>query len=173
MATHNRWNPQSREALFAAYLAALEDEMERARAGRSIRILPGVIELLETLSALPEFALGLVTGNLEGGARIKLVNAGIDHYFSFGGYGSDSEDRTALIRVGIARGAGRIAPAPVHAAFVIGDTPLDILHGQAAGASVIAVASARYSLGDLQACHPDLLVADLTDTGRILSFLKS
>jgi phosphoglycolate phosphatase len=122
---------------------------------------------------MAEFTLGLVTGNLEAGARIKLLNTGIDHYFSFGGYGSDAEDRTTLIRTGMARGARRVAPAAVEATFVVGDTPLDIVHGRAAGASVIAVASARYTLADLQAYHPDLLVPDLTDTGRILSFLHS
>ena len=167
----HRWNDDSRDSLFACYLACLEEEMEKARLGSKIRVLPGVAALLDVLSTMPEFALGLVTGNLEGGARIKLSKAGLDKYFRFGGYGSDSEDRTELIRTAIQRGKEQIAPASVGAAFVIGDTPLDVKHGRAAGAYTIAVASARYSMSDLRSCAPDLLVPALTEVDAILSFL--
>ncbi len=167
----HRLNTESRNALFSAYLEALHDEMERAKASGRIRILPGVIELLNALSSRPEFVLGLVTGNLERGANIKLSQAGLEHYFTFGGFGSDSEDRTTLIRTGIERGVRNVAPRPVEAAFVFGDTPLDVIHGRAAGAIVIAVASARYSMADLESCRPDLLVPDLTEVPSILSFL--
>jgi phosphoglycolate phosphatase len=167
-----RWQSPAKEALFAAYIDALEQEMEQARISGALRVLPGVTELLTLLASRPEFALGLVTGNLEAGARIKLAKAGLDHYFHFGGYGSDDENRTILTRAAIARGKGHVAPAVAEKAIVIGDTPLDILHGQAAGASVIAVASAKYTLSDLAACNPDLLVPDLTDVEPILSFLQ-
>jgi phosphoglycolate phosphatase-like HAD superfamily hydrolase len=166
-----RWNTQSRDALFAAYLDYLDDEMSRAREDKAIRILPGVKELLDYLKPRRDYALGLVTGNLEGGARIKLEKAGLESYFSFGGYGSDSEDRTALIRKAIERGTELAAPVPMDAAYVIGDTPLDIIHGHAAGASVIAVASARYSLKDLQQHYPDFLVASLSPVEPILSYM--
>lgn len=168
----HRLNEVSGAALFSAYLIALEDEMERARAAGSVRVLPGVVELLEALSSSPEFALGLVTGNLERGAVIKLSKAGLDGYFHFGGFGSDSADRTGLIREGIGRGARHVAPRPVEAAFVFGDTPLDVSHGRAAGATVIAVASGRYSRAELDACNPDLVLPDLTAVGPILSFLR-
>jgi phosphoglycolate phosphatase len=168
-----RWNDHSRASLFEAYLGFLTEEMDLARRKGAIRVLPGVRELLNRLMAQPDFAVGLVTGNLEGGALIKLQKAGLEHFFRFGGYGSDSEDRTALIRVGIQRGRVLVAPAPVEAAFVIGDTPLDILHGRAAGASVIAVASSRYSVGDLQSHHPDLLVPSLEPIEPVLSFMES
>jgi phosphoglycolate phosphatase len=166
------WSDESRNKLFASYLACLEEEMEMARASATIRILPGVTAILDLLAAMPEFALGLVTGNLEGGARIKLSKAGLADYFHFGGYGSDSEDRTTLIRMAIQRGRERTAPALVEAAFVIGDTPLDVMHGRAAGAYTIAVASARYGMADLKACDPDLLVPALTEVDSILSFLR-
>ena len=166
-----RWTAQSREALFTAYLVCLELEMTRARMNNAIRILPGVQELLDCLRPRRDFALGLVTGNLEGGARIKLEKAGLDAYFQFGGYGSDSEDRTALIRKAIERGTDIVAPDPVEAAYVIGDTPLDITHGHAAGASVIAVASARYSISDLRPYDPEFLVASLSPVEPILSYL--
>ncbi len=167
-----RWTDQSREDLFASYLSCLDQEMTLAQRSGHIRVLPGVAGLLDALAARPDFALGLVTGNLEAGARIKLSRAGLDHYFGFGGYGSDSDDRTALIRTGMERGARAVAPTTVDSAVVIGDTPLDVIHGRAAGASVIAVASARYTLAELAAHAPDLLVPDLTDTPRILSFMS-
>jgi len=169
----DRWNEESRNALFSSYLSCLEEEMSRARDSGSIRVLPGVAKLLEVLTCHADFALGLVTGNLEEGARIKLEKAGLDGYFRFGGYGSDAEDRTMLIRLGIQRGVQRIAPAPVEGAFVIGDTPLDIIHSHAAGACVIAVASAKYSVDDLRPHNPDLLVPDLTQTDFIISFLRT
>jgi len=168
----DRLQSPNREALFAAYIDALEYEMEQARIGGSLRILPGVVELLAALASRPEFALGLVTGNLESGARIKLGKAGLDRYFHYGGYGSDHENRTALTRTAIDRGTKYVAPAGVEKAFVVGDTPLDILHGRAAGASVIAVASAKYTLSDLAPYEPDLLVPDLTARNRILPFLE-
>jgi phosphoglycolate phosphatase len=168
----DRWHSPNCEALFAAYLEALAYEMEQARLNGTLQVLPGVIDLLTTLAARPEFAIGLVTGNLEDGARIKLEKAGLDHFFHFGGYGSDDENRTILIRTAIERGRRHVAPARPDKSFVIGDTPLDIIHGHAAGARVIAVASARYTLSDLAAHAPDLLVPDLTAAGPILSFLQ-
>jgi phosphoglycolate phosphatase-like HAD superfamily hydrolase len=168
----DRWCDATREALFESYLGCLEEEMSLARSAGLIRVLPGVSDLLEALSRQEDFAVGLVTGNLERGAHIKLEKAGLRGYFHFGGYGSDSEDRTELTRVGIRRGAHSIAPKAVEGAFVIGDTPLDITHGRAAGAWVIAVASAKYSLIELEACEPDLLVPDLTPAGKIISFMR-
>ncbi len=168
-----RWNSQSSDALFAVYLSLLEEEMAQARAENRIRILPGVMDLLEALSSRRDFALGLVTGNLAEGARIKLEQAGLNQYFQFGGYGSDSEDRTELIRRAIQRGEERVAPARVGASVVIGDTPLDIIHGHAAGASVIAVASARYSVADLQRHEPDFLVPSLAPIHPVMSFLET
>ncbi len=166
------WNKESSAALFSAYLELLAEEMAKAKASQAMRILPGVPELLGVLAQDRRFELGLVTGNLEGGAYIKLAEAGLDEFFKFGGYGSDSEDRTKLIRCAISRGSRLVSPEPVDAAVVIGDTPLDIIHGHAAGASVIAVASARYSVQDLDKHHPDLLVPALAPIDPVLSFLE-
>ncbi len=169
----SRWDDSSRDLLFRLYLAGLEEEMKSARECNSIRVLAGVKELLDILSVQEDLALGLVTGNLEQGARIKLRSAGLEHYFGFGGYGSDSEDRTTLIRTAIQRGIRHVSPAPTEAAFVIGDTPLDIIHGKAAGAIVIAVASAKYAASDLHSYGPDLLLSDLTPVDTILSFMRN
>jgi phosphoglycolate phosphatase len=167
------WRDENREVVFATYLRYLDEEMSQAKERGRIRILSGVIDLLEMFSRQSDLCLGLVTGNLEDGARIKLRNAGLDGYFRFGGYGSDSGDRTIITQVGIQRGTQLIAPTSVGKAFVIGDTPLDIYHGHAAGASVIAVASARYDLNELAKHEPDMLVPDLTSGESILHFMRS
>jgi phosphoglycolate phosphatase-like HAD superfamily hydrolase len=168
----SQWDPERQQKLFAAYLNYLEIEMSRARDSGSILILSGVLDLLEALSSQHDFAVGLVTGNLEQGARIKLEKAGLSGYFRFGSYGSDSEDRTILTKIGIQRGIREIAPAPFECAYVIGDTPFDIVHGHAAEARVIAVASGRYSLDELRSYNPDLLLPDLTATDFIISFMR-
>lgn len=165
------WGERLRDAVFSRYLGNLESEMRRARIEGTLRVLDGVFDLLNALRITDGVALGLVTGNLEAGARIKLENAGLWDYFRFGGYGSDSEDRTLLIRTAIERGKRLVAPDEVETVFVIGDTPLDILHGRAAGAKVVGVASARYSLGELESFSPDLLVTDLRPTPGLLGFL--
>jgi len=162
-----------RDAVFGKYLVYLEREMNRARETGMIRILPGVADLLETMRLQPDIAVGLVTGNLQDGARIKLKHAGLEHYFHFGGFGSDSEDRTLLTRIGIQRGIQHALPAQVDGSIVVGDTPLDIEHGRAAGAGVLSVASGRYSVDDLHACNPDLVLPDLTPVKTILSFIRN
>ncbi|HXK62746.1 MAG TPA: HAD hydrolase-like protein [Acidobacteriota bacterium] len=143
---------------FDVYLSFLREEMA---ACTKMEVLPGVRKLLEELAEEPELGLGVATGNIEEGAYLKLRYAQLDSFFAFGGFGSDSEDRTEVIRWAIARGAERIAPEKVDAAFVIGDTPRDILHGRAAGARTIAVATGTYPLETLKSYEPDLVVRTL------------
>jgi len=166
------WSQRTEKKLFTRYLECLEDEMVLAQTSGSVRILPGVKKLLDVLSLESDLAVGLATGNLEAGARIKLECVGLYEYFNFGGFGSDSEDRTELIRIGIQRGERSVFPASVDDVFIVGDTPFDCIHGHAAGAGVIAVASGKYGVDELQDCNPDILLSDLTSTESILSFMR-
>ena len=120
---NDRREIHSQQEIFSRYLDFLEDEMEKALESGKVRVLPGVGNLLNALSRKSDFALGLATGNIEDGARVKLEKAGLSGFFHFGGFGSDSEDRTELTRIGIRRGSHYVSPAPVDGAFVIGDTP--------------------------------------------------
>ncbi len=99
---------QSLNSLFASYIPFLKDEVATSP---DFRILPGVPELMATLSTQSSVALGLATGNIEVGARIKLDRADLTSFFTFGGYGSDAENRTELIRTAIERGLQEISPA--------------------------------------------------------------
>ena len=157
-------------ALWPLYLRRLADELD-VLADRAAP-LAGVLELLDTLDADDRFASGLVTGNLEEGARLKLAAVGCADRFSFGGYGSDFEQRDALPPVALARAAARFQRSfDSSAAVVIGDTPADIQCARASGARALAVATGRHSEADLAAHHPDAVMADLTDPGRVLEFL--
>ncbi|MBI4446324.1 MAG: HAD family hydrolase [Acidobacteria bacterium] len=166
----NRAGENDFERLFSRYLSYLEEELQQSR---SFKVLPGVAECLAQLHQQPDLLLGLATGNLEVGARLKLRQAGLDTYFSYGGYASDSENRTELIRIAIERGAAKAAPRSHQVAFVVGDTPRDIIHGREAGARTIAVATGSYNIAQLTECHPDLVIENLTEQDPLLEFLLS
>ena len=156
-------------ALWPIYLGQLEVELSSHDGGSSV--LAGVPELLESLSDDPRFACGLVTGNLEHGARLKLEAAGCASAFSFGAYGSDAEDRNRLPAMALSRAEERYATR-LHpeTADVIGDTPADIRCARAVGARVLAVATGRHSIFELAEHHPDGIVGDLTETEKVTEF---
>src|ERR1700730_8842681 len=93
--------PGEIEKLCRGYLDRLAEEVPN---GPGYRVLPGIPELLETLSRLDTVLLGLGTGNLEEGAKIKLARADLMKFFPFGGYGSDAEDRPTVLREAVKRG---------------------------------------------------------------------
>jgi phosphoglycolate phosphatase len=157
-------------SFFTSYLSFLKEEMAVCT---QLRIMPGVGELLARLAGEPGFYLGVATGNIEEGAWIKLRHARLHSFFHFGGFGSDSEDRTEVVRRAIARGTQLVAPRSMEAAFVIGDTPRDIIHGKAASARTIAVATGTYSLETLQAYSPDLAVRTLEEVERVMEVLNA
>lgn len=152
--------------LCEGYLEYLAQEVPQ---GPGYRILPGIPELLKTLSAMDQYIMGLGTGNLVEGARIKLARADFMKYFKFGGYGSDAELRPDVLRTAVARGqevAGQtFAPRDV---IVIGDNIRDVQAGQAIGAVTVAVATGPMSEAELAVAKPDHLFKDLSDTNAIL-----
>jgi len=143
------------------YLGLLPGELDRCR---SFSLMPGVAELLPLLAARQEFILGLETGNLEPAAYLKLKRGGIDRYFTLGGFGSDSDDRTELVRKGIARARnlnhGSILDKNI---FLIGDSPHDIIAGRKAGINSIAVLTGHADRSVLLAESPSCLLPDLSD----------
>jgi phosphoglycolate phosphatase-like HAD superfamily hydrolase len=151
---------QEMARLMAAYLACLPDEVARSE---GYRVLEGVEELLPRLCE-EGFLLGITTGALEAAAHIKLARAGLNRFFSFGGYGSDSNDRTELTRSAIARGGSIVGHTlePSHV-LVVGDTPLDIRAANAVGAVAVGVASGNYSVDQLREAGADFVVESLTD----------
>jgi phosphoglycolate phosphatase len=140
------------------YLTYLEEEVSRSE---GYRVLPGILELLKAIHPLETVQLGLATGNLESGARIKLERGGLNAFFRFGGYGSDAEDRVELVKRAAREGSG--ASGRVVASedtFVIGDTPRDIDAGRKAGFRTVGVATGSYSLEELEKAGADLAIDD-------------
>jgi phosphoglycolate phosphatase-like HAD superfamily hydrolase len=137
----------------------------------SYHVPPGLRVLLKRLSRDPRVLLGLGTGNMERGARIKLEPSGFNAYFLFGGYGSDSFHRPVLLKKAVRR-AERLAGKTLHPddVFVIGDTPLDVAAGRKAGFKTVAVGTGYTPWRELKASRPDHLAKDFRDVRRWLSW---
>jgi len=153
--------PQEMASLLTAYLRYLPGEVA---ASPTYRVLPGVRETLEALRDRGVL-LGIVTGRLEAAAGIKLARGELNHFFTSGGYGSDSAVRSELTSIAIQRAAtvlGQpVAPEDVQ---VVGDTPLDIAAALAVGAVAVGVASGEYSVSDLSEAGADHVVASLEES---------
>jgi phosphoglycolate phosphatase-like HAD superfamily hydrolase len=142
-----------------AYLDRLEAMLHRD----AMRILPGLPALLDTLAARDDIALGLLTGNFERGARIKLSRVALDGYFPFGSFGDDQFDRNDLPPVALDRAfdllGRRFDPADT---VIVGDSLLDIACAKAHGLKCLAVSTGWTSAQTLADAGPDWLVPDLT-----------
>ena len=153
-----------------AYLDRLTHEIHRP--GPRKGILPGVRPLLETLSGRSDVWLGLLTGNFEGGARIKLEYFDLWRYFRTGAFGDDVLTRNELFDAALARvrAAGGPAFDPTDV-FVIGDTPLDVEVAQAGGGRSVAVATGSYDVEALRETGADVVLSDLEDLDAALNAL--
>jgi phosphoglycolate phosphatase len=146
--------------LIMGYVMALPDEVA---ASTGYRVFPGVVDLLRRLGEAGAI-LGLVSGNIEGAARIKIDRGDLNRYFPVGGYGSDSADRGELTAVAI----GRAETLHGHSLdrgsiFVVGDTPLDVAAAHAAGAVSVAVATGEYSVDELRSAGAEHVLTTLED----------
>lgn len=107
-----------------------------------MRLLPGVVELLEELAAAEDVCVALLTGNWEIGARAKLEPFGLNRFFDFGAFGEDGVRRNELVPVAVERAAERLGSPPIASdVVIIGDTVRDIACGDAHGVPVLAVAT--------------------------------
>jgi phosphoglycolate phosphatase len=123
----------------------------------------GVVELLNKLIG-DGVMLGLATGNVEEAAHIKLSRANLNRFFSFGGYGSDSPDRTELTKKALERGelvSGRALDR--EHCFSCGDTPRDVEAGHGAGIRVVGVATGEYTVEELLEAGADAAVKSLRE----------
>lgn len=160
--------PENWDRFRNAYLVGLNQHLQT----KSGRVLPGVRELVAGLKAAPRVALGLLTGNVRDGAQRKLSHYALDEHFAFGGFGDTHHDRDDVAREAL-------ASARLHCGegingdqvWVIGDTPLDIRCARAIGAKVVAVATGTFTVDELHAHQPDLVVEDLGQTLELLEVL--
>lgn len=169
-------DPEIAEIVFREVLGRDGSETERAEAiGRYLGhladavaesdgyvVLKGIEELLPRLAG-QGVLLGIVTGNMEPAARIKLARGGLDRYFQFGGFGSDSHDRTELTRKALERG-GEAAGKPLdgETAIGVGDTPRDVIACHGAKIKVVGVATGSYTVEQLRHEGADWAIENVT-----------
>jgi phosphoglycolate phosphatase len=140
---------------------------------RNMQVCAGIPELLTALNQRNDVLLGLLTGNAQLTAPVKLLAAGIDPaQFKVGAYGSDAVDRNQLPAISISR-ANQLTGHEFggNNTIIIGDTPADILCARSGRAMAIAVASGWHSTTTLAKYRPDYLFDDLTDTAQIIEAL--
>ncbi len=163
--------PQNSHDYLEAYLEQLPRELASGQPGV---VLPGVLELLETLHRRTDVAQGLLTGNLRRGAELKLTHHRVWHYFEFGAFADDSPRRNDLGPHALRRAKERHAVEFVSdRTFIIGDTPHDIECGKVIGARTIAVATGTFSFDELAAHRPTAVFKDFSDTAAFLRVIDA
>ncbi|HEX2392490.1 MAG TPA: HAD hydrolase-like protein [Solirubrobacterales bacterium] len=155
-------DPDRRElaTAMAHYLRHLSDAVDQSQ---DYRVMPGIEELLERLVDAGHL-LGLTTGNVEAAAHIKLARSGLNRFFSFGGYGSDSNQRTELTRCALDR--ARLVSGGVlvtDSAISVGDTPRDVAAGHGAGVEVVGVATGNFSVEELRQAGANWAIPDVAN----------
>jgi phosphoglycolate phosphatase len=152
------------------YLRHLAREIDQP--GPRKGIMPGVTPLLDRLAARSDVHLALLTGNLEGAARIKLEYFDLWRYFRGGAFGDDSFDRNPLLPRAVAHVEACGGPSVLASeAIVVGDTPLDVACARASGARSIAVATGHHRADELRSSGADVVFENLADTDAVLSAL--
>jgi phosphoglycolate phosphatase-like HAD superfamily hydrolase len=154
------------DRVLAAYVDVLREEVAACSADR-YRVHPGMREAIDG-ARMRGAAVGLGTGNIREGARVKLQRVGLGEAFGFGGFGCDAEDRVQLIRIGAERGAAALgATLDDCRVVIIGDTPKDVAAAQAIGAECVGVGTGHYTPAALMACGATAAFRDLAHPGAL------
>ena len=157
-------------ALFLdVYVERLAEELPRRQGG----LHPGILGILEEAHHRPDLVQGLLTGNIEKGARLKLSRYGVNHFFEFGAFADDSPVRNELGPHASRRARDRhgeeFSPERI---YIIGDTPHDVACARAIGAKAIAVATGSFSVEQLRACGADAVFTDLGHPEKFFELLR-
>lgn len=157
------------EELIQSYIKFLQIEINN----NSKHLKPGVRDFIELNLSNFGYPMGLLTGNIEKGARIKLEPFGLNPLFPFGAFGSDHEDRNQLFPLAINRFTEKFQKKiDFSQVIVIGDTPRDVACAKPYGAKVIAVATGPYSVDELKETEADIVVENLGQKEKLLSLLN-
>ena len=160
------------EAGFATLWDRYIERLESRITSNPMRLLPGIERLIEALDSEPDVALGLVTGNIVRGARVKLGSVGLGELFEVGGYGSDHEVRERLPAIALERAfetwGVRFSP---ESAVIVGDTPRDVECGKHEGTRTVAVATGRIPRERLETTGADAVFDDFSDVASVMDVL--
>jgi phosphoglycolate phosphatase-like HAD superfamily hydrolase len=156
-------------ACFAAYVRELEALIAD---GHGVQVMPGIADVVRGLADRGDAVVGLLTGNIEAGARAKLRPTGLWPLFRLGAYGSDDADRRRLPAVACARARAVTGhDLAFERVTIIGDTPLDVDCARACGARAVVVATGQHRVDELSACGPDLVFPDFSDVPAAIEIL--
>ncbi len=134
----------------------------------------GIREALVELEKNDDYIIGLLTGNIEQGAMIKLEAFGLGTYFEIGAYGNDDADRNMLLPIAREKlRKSRALDIDYRNCIVIGDTPRDIACAKPYGAYSIGVATGPYSYSSLEGAGADAVFCDLSDTAGFLNIVRT
>lgn len=164
--------PEAIDAIINGYLSFLDEEVQRTE-DRHYFVHAGMREAVAEARSRSGVAVGLGTGNVRQGARIKLDRVGLYDQFAFGGFGCDHEDRVELIRHGAQAGA-RLLDASLETCrvVVIGDTPKDVAAAKGIGAVCIGVGTGNFTPHALTEAGADFAFPDFTSPGAIEALLQ-
>jgi len=156
------------DGVLTRYVALLQEEL--ANPAQRTSVYPGILPLLDALDAREDCVVGLLTGNVHPGARLKLASGGIAiERFRLGAYGSDSAHRPDLPAVAQRRAREQLGlDLPGHDVVIIGDTPADVTCGNGIGARAIGVATGSYSVAELMAAGAYAAFETLEPTDAVL-----
>ncbi|HYO96862.1 MAG TPA: HAD family hydrolase [Polyangiaceae bacterium] len=158
------------DEVLSAYLSILSDEIRQVPEASYV-VHPGIREAIVAAQTRGA-AVGLGTGNVREGARVKLERAALYQHFGFGGFGCDAEVRLDLIRLGAERGAQALGlPLSACRVVIIGDTPHDVSAAQGIGAECLGVGTGYYSAKQLLECGATFAFDDLKSDGAIDALL--
>ena len=148
------------------YVTYLQVELQ---ASNNRHLKPGIVEMLELLP-VSGIHIGLLTGNIEKGAMLKLQAFGINHHFPFGGFSSDHEDRNRLLPIALKKlqSFKGVKTLPEEC-VVVGDTPLDVICAKVHGAKALGVATGSYSCEALLDAGANWAFQDLADTKSVFN----
>lgn len=153
------------DRILSRYLVHLEREIRTPQK----RLMPGVTEVLDILERREKIRLGLLTGNIEKGARIKLAPFGLNDRFAWGAFGDDHEDRDRLLPIAARKFRDLEGlDVPAEDCIVVGDTPADVRCAKLHGAKAVAVATGPYDLETLTRTDADYAFEDLTAAASVL-----
>ncbi len=153
-------SPDELAELISSYLWFLPDEIY---ASEGYKVLPGARETLQRMND-NDVPVGIVTGAMEAGSHAKLGRGQLNGLLQFGGFGSDSPDRTQITLKAIERGARLLGrELRPEQCYIVGDTPKDVEAAHAAGAIAVAVASHKYTREQLAESRPEHLLDALTE----------
>jgi phosphoglycolate phosphatase len=164
------------------YIANLRQEIEQPGRTQSFEslgprggvkaVMPGIRELLDVLMQRDDVFLGLLTGNFEAGARIKLEHFDLWRYFRCGAFGDDAADRNALVPFALdrARACGLPELDPEHI-LVVGDTPHDVACARIVGATAVGVATGGFSVEQLRESGATVVFENFADPEPFLELV--